>query len=343
MSQALLFVACAAGISGAALGWALAPASFGFAWLTALGVWIAWPLGAMALTLVHSLTGGRWGDAIRGILASGVRSGFLTPLFIIPYALTATRIYPWLQSGAQFDNAFYLNGPAFMLRGLIYLLIWLVLAALVARADDAKDLARLAPAGLILLALTTTFAVVDAIMSLDPTFASSLFGLGFISEIGLRALSIATLALVVLSAPDSGALRQLARLLLAFVILWTYLAFMQLLIVWQSDLPHEAAWYLQRLRGGWDFIAGMVFVTYFVSPFFLLLSRRAQHSRGVVGVAAASIGAGAILHQFWLVAPTAGAKSGMIALLALPALLAMISATLLAARWTKPNSTWIEA
>ena len=88
-------------------------------------------------------------------------------------------------------------------------------------------------------------------MSLDPTFASSLFGLGFISEIGALALSVATLALIFSSAPDPEALRQLARLLLAFVILWSYLALMQLIIVWQSDLPHEVAWYLPRWRQGW--------------------------------------------------------------------------------------------
>jgi len=345
MSRILVILGGAAGYAGGFLGWTLAPASFGFAWLTAISVWIAWPLGAMGLTLIHALTGGRWGYAIRKALAAGVRSAFLLPLFVIPYVLTAQRLYPWLQGGAaQFDNAIYLNAVGFVARGVIYLLIWLVLAVLIARAaDDAKELARIAPAGLILLALTTTFAAIDAIMSLDPTFASSLFGLVFISEIGAISLSIAILALIFSSAPDPEALRQLARLLLAFICLWSYLAFMQLLIVWQSDLPHEVAWYLPRWRQGWGAVAWAVVVTHIIAPFFTLLSSRAQHSSKALGFAAASTTLGGILHQFWLVAPAAGSKSGVIALLTLSALLAMACTSALASRWTKRIWNLVEA
>ena len=328
-------VACAIGYGGVALGWAMTPRSFGFAWLAALSVWIAWPLGAMALMLIHALTGGLWGKAIHHALAKGARRAFLIPLLIIPYALTVQRLYPWLQAGAtQYDNALYLNGPGFVVRGVIYVLIWLVLAVLVTRADDdANELARLAPPALILLALTATFAAIDALMSLDPTFASSIFGLVQISEIGALSLSVAALALIFsATALDSEALRQIARLLLAFVILWSYLAFMQLLIVWQSDLPHEAAWYLLRWRQGWGMIAGLIAFTQFFLPFFTLLSSKAQHSPKAVGFAAASIIIGGILHQFWLVAPFAGSKSGTIALLTLFALLAMACTSLLVTR-----------
>lgn len=341
----LMFAALAGaiGYGGAALGWALSPKLFGFGWLAALSVWIAWPLGAMALLLIHALTGGRWGKAIHGALAAGVRSMFLLPLFVIPFALTAQRVYPWL-SATQFDNSLYLNGPAFLLRCVIYLLIWLVLAVLVGRADnDASELARLAPPGLIVLALTATFACIDAIMSLDPTFASSIFGLVQIGEIGALSLSISALALILSASPDPEALRQIARLLLAFVILWSYLAFMQLLIVWQSDLPREAAWYLRRWSPGWDIVGGVIVLTHFVTPFFTLLSSAAQHSRKAIGFAAASITIGGILHQFWLVAPFAGSSSGMIALLTLSALLAMACTTAIVTRGRKRSWNWIEA
>lgn len=344
----LMFLALAGaiGYGGVALGWALAPRLLAFGWLAALSVWIAWPLGAMALMLIHALTDGRWGKAIHHALAAGARSAFLIPLFVIPYALTAQRIYPWLQPGAtQLDNSLYLNGPGFVLRGVIYLFVWLVLALLVARAaDDADELARLAPPALILLALTATFAAIDAIMSLDPTFASSIFGLIQISEIGALSLAIAALALIFSSAPpDPEALRQIARLLLAFVILWSYLAFMQLLIIWQSNLPHEAAWYLLRWSEGWDIVSGLIVFTHLVTPFFTLLSSTAQHSRKAVGFASASIIIGGILHQFWLVAPFAGASSGMIALLTLSSLLAMACTNLLITRRRKRIWKWIEA
>ena len=175
---------------------------------------------------------------------------FLIPLFVIP-RVSARAAAAGSRPPAQVDNALYLDA-AFVLRGVIYLLIWLVLAVLVTRAAaNANELARLAPPALILLALTTTFADIDAIMSLEPTFASSIFGLVQISEMSTLSLSIAALGLLFRRRPQPEALRQLARLLLAFVILWSYLAFMQLLIVWQSDLPYEAAWYLPRWRQEW--------------------------------------------------------------------------------------------
>ena len=100
-----------------------------------------------------------------------------------------------------------------------------------------------------------------------------------IAEMGLLALSASVFVAVLQQPPGSSTMREFGKLLLALLILWAYLDFMQLLIVWQSDLPNEAAWYSLRMTGGWGLTAGLVAGVHFPLPFFVLLSPRGQGSR----------------------------------------------------------------
>jgi len=336
------------GLVGAMTGWALAPQAFSYAWLITLVTWFGWPLGAMGLLLIHALTGGGWGFAIRSQLASGIRALLFAPLMLVPFAATAPRLYPWLRADAPpLDNAAYLNGPFFTARGVVYLVIWLGLGwriARVFRRDDVEfALARLAPAGLTLLALSVTFASIDAEMSLDPRFTSSVFGLVAIAEMGLLALAVCVFAAALVAPPEPQALRELGRLLLALAILWAYLDFMQLLIIWQSDLPREARWYSVRWSGGWGALAALVAAAHFALPFFLLLSSRAQGSRAVMTGAPVLLMAGALLRSFWLIAPAADATLKFMPLIVVAALAGVIGATTaLALRWPldKASKAW---
>ncbi len=179
----------------------------------------------------------------------------------------------------------------------------------------------MAPIGLIALAISITFAAIDAVMSLDPRFASSVFGLVVIAEMGLSALAFCILAVLMGGESRPEKLRGLGRLLLALTILWAYLDFMQLLIIWQSDLPREASWYVARWSGGWGYVATLIAGTHFVAPFFLLLSAKAQQSPGVMACACALLIVGALLRGFWLVAPAAAADLNRIVVIATAALL----------------------
>lgn len=303
---------CAAGLAGSAAAWIMTPAAFPHAWLAALHAFIGWPLGCMGLLLIHALTGGNWGFAIRSQLVAGVCTLPLLPLALVPWVFLLPRLYPWLQHdvAARLENTFYLNLPAFALRGALYLVIWYALALLILRALRERPpelaLTRLAPSGLILLALTVTFVAIDAIMSLDPFFPSSIFGLIEIAEMGLLALSVSILAATLGGPPRRETLAALARLLQALLILWAYLDFMQFLIVWQSDLPNEALWYRPRLRGAWGVVATLVAALHVALPFFVLLSPRLRQSRfGVASVAALLIVV-AMLRSWWLVLPASG-------------------------------------
>jgi hypothetical protein len=312
-----------AGLVGVAVGLLVAPAPFPHAWLAALSAWLGWPLGCMGLMLIHALTGGRWGYAIRPQLVAGMHTLLLLPLAVIPLLIVLRTLYPWAgpDVAAHLGNRFYLNLPFFLGRGAVYLIVWLGLAGLILRAlrQDIPDarLARIAPAGLILLAITVTFAAIDTTMSLDPHFASSAYGLIAIAEMGLLALSVSICAAVIGQPLDEGTLHILGQLLLALLILWAYLDFMQFLIVWQSNLPNEASWYLPRMTGGWGFTAALVAGGHFVLPFFALLSPWVQRSRRGITCVAALLILSEIVRSWLLVVPASGRNFGLVDVLAM--------------------------
>jgi hypothetical protein len=288
------------GLVAAAIFWWRQPASFRFAWLAVVTVWISWPVGSISLLLIHALTGGRWGESLRPALLRGVTTLPLLLPALVPILLDVPGLYPWAKPGAaaSLSNVFYLNQPFFLGREACYLIVWLGIAALILRG---ASLARIAPAGLILLAVTTSFAAIDLTMSLDPLFKSSAYGLISGSGMVLTALSIAILLSGLTSGP--GVVEDLGKLLLGLVVLWTYLDFMQLLIVWESDLASEAPWYVRRMHGWWGGVMAAVAIGHFLLPFFLLITPRVRQSRrGIIAIATLLV-VTAILRGWWTVLP----------------------------------------
>jgi hypothetical protein len=331
------WIAGSLGVAGAIVGWILAPQLFAHAWLAALVVFLGWPLGCMGLLFTHALTGGRWADAIRPQLLAGLATLPLVVPVLLPLVGLASTLYPWMRPdiAAHLTNQFYLNVPFFVGRIILYLIIWYGLAALTLRAlrrePSGATLARLAPAGLILLALTGTYATIDATMSLDPHFASSVYGLVEIVAMGLFALSLSILAAAIALPPGRDSLQELGRLTLGLVVLWAYLDFVQLLIVWQSNLPHEASWYLIRLTGGWGLAAAGVAAAHFLLPFFALLFPPVQRSRAGIAAVAALLVLSAILRGWWVVVPASGRAFGLIDVAAMVGLLGVAAALALRA------------
>jgi hypothetical protein len=319
-----------AGIVGSAIGWALRPAEFPHAWLAALTFWIGWPIGSLALIFVHALTGGRWGYAIRPELATGVATLFLVVPLGIPLLFVLPKLYPWMhpEIAAYLDNRFYLNEPFFYARWLFYAVVWLGLAFWVLRALNRDDseviLYRLAPPGLILLALSVTFAAIDFTLSMDPHFKSSIYGMLICCESVLLALSVAVLVRARGGREESPQInRDLGRCLFALLVLWAYLDFMQILIIWNSDLPEEAAWYLTRLEGEWLAVAVAIAVCHFLLPFFALIWPQVQRSDATMGAVAALLVLIEAVRTWWLVIPAAGRGLAWVDLAAMAAVLGL--------------------
>ncbi|MBO1325526.1 hypothetical protein K2X14_10690 [Acetobacter sp. TBRC 12305] len=278
----------------------LMPAAVFPAWLAVAAAWLGWPLGSMALMLVHALTGGRWGEILHPALRAGIATLPLGLPALGGIIWGARYLYPWLHPDrmAGLANGFYLNMPAALARVAIYGVAWGALGLICLRR---RDLARAAPAGLIVLGFTSGFAAIDLTESLDPHFSSSAYGLVASAGAVLLAFAVGIMCEGWRARPLE--LKDLARLLLGLTVLWAYLDFMQFLIVWQSNLPVEAAWYGPRLRGGWGRVALSIVGLHVVLPFGLLALRPLQGLRPVVvGVAGLLVGM-EVLRNFWLVLP----------------------------------------
>lgn len=314
------WIAAAIGLAATAGAWLLAPGRTPYAWLAAFTTFSLWPLGSLALLFAHALTGGRWGDAIRPGLLAGAALTPLLALLAIPIVLALPVLYPWARpEAASLANHVWLNIPFYAVRGAASLIIWIALAYAVTKphpdpapsgpadlrlASRTVGLTRLAPFALILLALTITTELIDTTMSLDPHFTSSAYGMVAAASAGVMALACAILASPP-AAPEVTS--ELGRLLLALTILWTYLDFMQLLIVYQNDLATQTPWYLARAHGPAGVFMAAISLLHSVVPCLALLSPRLRRSRTGLGAIAALLVFAELLRNFWTVLPAAPA------------------------------------
>jgi hypothetical protein len=213
-------------------------------YLAALIGWSAVPIGSLALSLIHGITGGRWGVVLGAALAAGRRTLPFTALLFLPVLPALSLLYPWAQAswaGAETSKALYLNEGFFALRTGGYFALWIGLSWRLSRhsARPTPKPTAMAAVGLILYVLTASLAGVDWALSIEPEFNSAVYGLLFITHqlLGALAFAIVVTLLTRRASPSAG----LGTLLLGGVITWMYLAFMQYLVIWSADLPHEIA------------------------------------------------------------------------------------------------------
>lgn len=288
-----------------------------------LAAWLFWAglsVGCLAVLMLHHLVGGRWGFLVQRRLEAGAAAIPLAGLLFLPVALGLARVFPWAAPGAAVDpelahKSAYLNAPFFLARAAFYLLVWWALGAALRRASLEQEsgavrtrrLTRLAAGGLAAVVLTATFAALDWMMSLEPKWHSSLYGLDVLVGHSLAALAF-VVAAAALGSPRPAQLtperlHDLGNMLLAFVMLWAYLAFSQWLLIWSADLPAEAPWYLRRSSGGWGAVVVLLALFHFAFPFLALLSRDVKRSSRALAAAAAVVLAARVLDLAWRVVP----------------------------------------
>jgi hypothetical protein len=311
----------------AAIGAWFDPAGFFPAYLVAFLFWLGVSLGCLAVAMLHHLTGGSWGIAIRRILEAGYGALPLLALAFVPLVFGLEILYLWArpeevaQDAILQGKARYLNVEAFELRAAGYFLIWLVFGFVLNRLSSGRDpaderrrrrgLALVSGPGLVLWGLTITFAAVDWAMSLEPHWFSSMYGVLFIGGQGVSGLAFAIVALVAMrrwqpwnAVLTPARLHDLGNLLLAFVLFWSYVSFMQFLIIWTGNLPEETPWYLHRVAGGWQAVAIVLATLHFLVPFLLLLGRQNKRQPERLWPIAALLILMRLTDLFWLVMPT---------------------------------------
>ncbi len=301
---------------------------FFHAYLVGFIFWIGITLGSMALLMLQYLTGGAWGVIIRRVLEAATRTLPLMLILFLPILLRLNLIYPWTNRAAMDQvpalrekAAHYLNPAFFTIRAAAYFSIWLVMMWLLntwsLRHDRTADrrftkrLQMISGPGLGILIITITFASIDWVMSLDPAWSSTIYGLIFVASWSLSALAFAIVAMSWLARrkPMNAVVRtshfhDWGNLLMALVMLWMYFAFSQYLIIWSGNLPEETVWFVARKHGGWGVIALAVVVLQFAFPFLTLLSRAAKKSAERLGTLALLILIMRVVDVIWLVEPS---------------------------------------
>jgi hypothetical protein len=309
-----------------AIGGFLSPAQFFRAYLTAYLFWSGIALGSMGILMLQHITGGGWGWIIRRILESATRTLPLLVVLFLPLVLGISRLYEWADPHhvaadpiLQHKHA-YLNVPFFLVRAAIYFAAWLLVARFLNRWSAEQDasgdpalaqrLEYLSRGGLLVYSLTMTFASVDWVMSLEPHWFSTIYGILFVGGQVLSAFAFVIPVLALLSdrPPFSELIspekfHDLGKLLLAFVMLWAYFAFSQFLIIWSGNLPEETPWYMNRLRGGWEWIGLAEILFHFALPFVVLLSRDLKRNGRMLAAVALLVVAMRFVDLVWLISP----------------------------------------
>lgn len=288
------------------------PAALMAAWLTGWWMCVGIALGAQLNLWLHTLTGGEWGHIIELPLQRAACALPVLGLLMLPLLFAAPAIYPWAVAGwapdAEFPafKAVWLHPVFFVLRALAYLAFWSSLAWLSVRPRFARS-RGFAAFGLLAVGSSASLASVDFIMSLMPSWYSSGFGL-----VVLVAQAKAALAWAVLLAGAQGGERQrrdLANLMLMYVLIWAALAFTQFLIVWAENLPREILWYVPRL-GSWQWLGGLLIGGGFFLPLMLLLFRPIKQNPHWLRFIAALLLIMNAMETAWLVLPSIGQPAG---------------------------------
>jgi hypothetical protein len=317
-------IAAVAGLAGLGLGFASQQQQVLQSYLVAYVFWLSISLGSLGLLCLQYMTQGAWGLVPRRLNeASAGVLGLMAVLFL-PIWLGLGQLFHWVHPEAGDKlleaKAWYLNvgfyGKRIVGYFVLWLLIWWLLRRLSVRQDrqpSARLIARLrlvAAPGLVVLAILATFSSVDFLMSLDPHWYSSLYGIYFIGTQLVAGMAF----LIVMGSwlskrePMNQVLtpkifHAQGKLLLAFVMLWAYFGVSQLIIVWSGNLPEEIVWYQHRTSGGWQYAAlGLVFL-HFVLPFLLLLSQPRKMEPKRLARVALLLLAVHWLDYFWQAAP----------------------------------------
>ena len=315
----------------AVIGAFLRPEEFYRAYLLGFMGWLGVALGSMAILMIRHLTGGGWGMVIRRILGAAMRTLPLLALLFIPIILGMHRLYIWaqpldtiadkhLREHLEDITKTYLTTNGFILRAVFYFATWNLLSFLLTKwskqtdrpgaPDNTQRFKAISGPGLILYGFTISFAAIDWVMSLDPSWVSTIFGLIILIGEVLSAMCFAVVVERILYnyRPMSEILKpdfvhDHGKWMLTFIMVWAYFNFSQWLIIWAGNLPAEITFYLKRLSGGWGLIGLTLVLFHFAIPFGILLSRRFKRDIHRLAWLAAWLIVMRYLDLFWIIEP----------------------------------------
>lgn len=277
-----------------------APADALRGWLAAVFLWSGVPVGSLGFMMMIRLIGGRWGHVTYPWLEAGALTQPILALAIIPIFVGMSALYPWVGRSSSGFHGGWMTPFPFVSRTILLLVgLGAVTWALIVRRGPALAISS---AGLLFLMPMMTIVLVDWLVSLDPQFHSSGFGL-YAMSIQFSVAWMVVIWMLLGRQPDQTS--ALAALVITLVLLWLYLAFTSYIIIWSGDLASVVGWYRVRGQGGWGLAYGLCAVIEAVVFLILLLPRPRRSATWLRAIAAAMI-LGKALEAMWLVLPQTG-------------------------------------
>jgi hypothetical protein len=314
-------------------------AHFFRAWLVAFDIFTGAAVGSLVVLMVQYLFGATWGLALRPTLESATRTLPLMAVLFVPLIFGTDYVFPWARYESvmrdhslkerplyektpehdhELDHKYpYLNRAWWVVRGVIVFAVWITLSRLLCRWSRSKEkdatvwCESLSAPGLVVFMATVTLASIDWGMSLEPRWYSTIYGAYFGMGQVLTGYSICLAVLLMLARrPEVGrvvagqTMSDMGTVLMAFLMIWAYLAFMQLLIIWMGHLPEELTWYEPRLVDpAWRPVAVSLLVVHFAIPFALLMSFAVKRDRQSLLTITLLVCVMRVVEVFWLLIP----------------------------------------
>ena len=328
--QRVQWVAGAVGLlllAAAALGGYGNPRQFFFSYLVAFLFFLSLSLGGLIFVLIQFATRAGWSVSVRRIAEHSMGTLPLMAVLAIPLAFGFDHLFTWFDPQVVKDDPLlekkvaYLNPGFFYVRSFVYLIGWAALGWWFRRQSIRQDdgnavqmtrrLQIASPPAIVWFAVTITFFAFDWIMSLDPHWYSTIFGVYFFAGSMVSILCLLILLVLLLqrygllaSIVSEEHLHDLGKLLFGFVVFWAYIAFSQFMLIWYANIPEETLWYAHRLHHGWEYLSFLLAAGHFVLPFFLLISRDAKRNHAVLMTGTVWLLVMHYVDLYWLVMPS---------------------------------------
>ncbi len=295
----LALIVGAVGLILSAVGYVLDPKQFFHSYLVSFAYWTSIGLGGLFFVLLHHLVGATWSIVLRRLTENVMAALPIMLLFAVPLALGMHDLYHWSHAEAVEHDAIlkeksgYLNPTFFVIRTVGYFAVWLILARLLNKYSDQQDkgenttsrLMKVSAPGMILFAFTITYAAFDWMMSLEPHWYSTIYGVWYFS--GSLLTFLCFLVIVGLYLRKKGVLHEtikvdhyhdLGKLMFAFTIFWAYIAFSQYFLIWYANIPEETVYYLKRWEGSWQTVSLLLVFGHLTLPWLALVTRAAKRN-----------------------------------------------------------------
>jgi hypothetical protein len=319
----------ALGVAGLAASLMLGAADmrhFYFSWLVAFLYFLGIALGSLFFILVLFVCRAGWSVALRRVVENVMATLPVFAVLFVPIWIGRHELFVWTvaadvaHSRVMQGQQPYLNDSFFLLRALVYFGAWSALAVYFSRQSQKQDasgdqnitrrLQAVAAPGIVLFALTLTFAAIDWVMSLDPAWYSTMIGVYYFSGALLASLAFLIVAIAAIQArgPLRGVVtiehvHDVGKLLFGFTVFWAYIAFSQYFLIWYANIPEETVYYIERAHGSWATIGKVLIVGHFALPFFFLMPRAVKRSVPLLVIASVWLLAMHYIDIYWCVMP----------------------------------------